>query len=499
MEITKALFTIVGETNDMALRSYGTHIDNAHVQGAYMDATMGGNNTSILAMSKVAHEILRPQTEINGFAAIANGFAMKRMRFFIEVLHDTGTRQVLSGYTDHIGLTTTAAVDPNMRLYFNQSLMLAAHQATTPNGQQYVRTTVSDASHYLKPVELNNHQLMGLTSQQQQITMRPSDVVETFALVDACREHSAAMGGMEEFSVPNSRAVFDGDIRKSKIKNGHSAYYLSSVMGAMSNAMSFVDGNDPFESVSSTAAADIADTSVAGDRFMIGMGHLGVNLSAGGSCTWGELATVCPEINFISNFNDLSARLTSMHVANTRGVAEHWSGSSFETTIATTVSTALPSIMVDFMLTTLDVTISTCSVGTNNDTVGIPTAGSSTAGIHVQISGANSFAGLNVQQLQELAPRIEQQIASSVALEISQGGQVAVMVHASIDMMGESNIQVGYQGGPLIMYNNPSYCSSLSSPVLTNSQQNMLDVTKDLNYISGMKSAIVQPDNNYYR
>lgn len=503
MRVNRLIFAITGTQNDVLMRPFNAHM-SSDISGAFIDATLGGSNTSVHALSKVAHDILRPQTESAGSVAIANTFSERRMQFLMEVDHGGGNRQVISGYTDHVGITPTGSIDPRMRMFINQSMSLRDATVQTPGYAPRIQSQIKDASHYLAPTAPSESTLLHGVGAQTTVTMRPSDIVESFDMIDEVNSYMSSYGestiDTENLLVANGDSTFNTGLRKSSLKNGHSAHYLSNVVSAMNQASELTDPASDWESVNSNAASYLADATISSDRFINNTVQSGLTLSQGGSCTWQELIMACPEAAHVSNISDLSARMMALPVHDNRGTAEHWNGTTQETSIATIISNSLPGIMIDNALTTLDVTITTCINGTQNGAVldqpgFVPQA---QLGINVTISNANSITGASIEQLRDVVPLIEQRIAGTIAMEISHNGEIPVMAHAQINLFGENTIGVAYNYGPVIQYVNPQYCSAAYSPVMATSHNNATNIAKNLSELCNLNSvALVAPEAIY--
>lgn len=174
MIIEKLIMVQTGTYNDIVRRPFNTNVDNETLT-QFQEATLGGSNVSVGAISGVAGAILRPSAQPEGYVYIDNGWEEPRLRFIMEVSH--GVRmgckqsQILTGYTDYVGVTPNGNVDPNMRLYFNNSINLREVGIDAPTGRQS-QTRVTDSSHILMQPYSANDAWHGNTP----LTMRPQDL-----------------------------------------------------------------------------------------------------------------------------------------------------------------------------------------------------------------------------------------------------------------------------------------------------------------------------------
>lgn len=152
MNITKLILVETGTYNDMALRPFHTQF-NQQSQLQLTEATRGGRNLSSSNLAGIAGQIIQPSAMALGTVSIDNGWNTRRFRFFMRVEHENRFGdtivQFLTGYTDHCDTTLQSRfVDPNMRLYFNNSITMREVVEMTNFGR-VKRLTMADASQIL--------------------------------------------------------------------------------------------------------------------------------------------------------------------------------------------------------------------------------------------------------------------------------------------------------------------------------------------------------------
>jgi len=125
--VTKLMFIETGEYHQQAARPYNTYINDTNNVNLLKTATQDGNNISANSVAGIASNIIMPSTEAGRDINIAQGWGERRYRFFMEVEMMVGamaTRKIIIGYTDHVGVGMGGSLDPNMRMYINNVIVL---------------------------------------------------------------------------------------------------------------------------------------------------------------------------------------------------------------------------------------------------------------------------------------------------------------------------------------------------------------------------------------
>lgn len=463
MRITRMIFTETGTYNDAVNRPYKTDL-NPGLLGQLQEVTYGGERFSPQALAGVAGQVLRPSTEAVGAVSIVNGWDTRRLRFMMEVelLSFSGIRNVqfITGYTDYVGVSLQSnAIDPNMRLFLNQSILTRSSMITTPVGLQN-QLVVSDADHLLTGQFSPGVRSMASATH----LMRPQDVFD-FA--------SSNVFGMREKAaeVFDLRSTFagSGGIKASRRSNGSAPVYLSKVMESNMIAVSNAGEDHDLSKVWNDASTTVRESSMKANQFIAALERQ-TSFGEQVSVTYGELCRMQPGLDEIAvvSLNRGLAR-NDLHF---RGSSEHWGGTTNETICATILSNSVPALMSDLMLTNV-------AFMATNQTIG-------NVGMHVQILGANGFA-----QNLDLTPYLHvfaTRLKAEVLTDLTMNNMMDISMTCQFDLLGESVVEISIQGAPPIRYTTPSFADALLAPVISNNHQslNMLanDITNILDNLS---------------
>ena len=452
MQILRLIFVRTGTYNDMTLRPYQSTVSPQNIM-ALQEATDGGRNMQATALAGVAGSILRPVAQSQGLVTVPNGWETPRLRFILEIQHQDfagGQRlQYLTGYTDHIGLSHAGSLDPQLRLYINNSISTNTISYATPTGR-VSQQQITDASQVLQGSYTPSFSNVAQTAH----LMRPMDMFKSISA-------QSVMG-----DVTDLRSTFAGEnLKMSRRTNSAPIYYLSRVMQAHQAVVSDSDSDAEYGAMMNRAAGMVKETLVASDPFFA-QAKRQTSLSEGTSLTFGELCDMYPEARHPSITMVLNGSEVSNVANHQRGSTAYWNGNDNETVFATILSHSVPAIMMDTML---------MKVGflATNQTIG--------GHFEIKIGGANSFArGLNLDPyVHSFVTRLQTEILA----DLVQNARIPVRIQAEFDLLGETKLTIGVGSNPLTTFTTPSFCDALFAPVLTNNSVTLSTLTHDVGSI----------------
>lgn len=457
MRITKLLFVETGTYNDMGLRPYRTNLDARDVS-VYQELSDNGQNFSAEALSGVASRILRPDATVRGPALIDNGWGERRLRFLLEIeeeaFHGSKMILVITGYTNYTGVSHGGAIDPDMRLFFNNSLSIRENLIMTPVGRQSA-LAVADASHVIPRFNINNHQAAGNINDFCTHVLRPEDVVKTMLTAS-----------LRDPDLIDTRTLPISGPRKSRRNNGNPSMYLSRTMKALDSASKTNTEFEGYDEVNERAASLLKEQPIFNDKFLGDLLHK-TEYNYDNFITWGTLCAIYPEADHVSTVflkgevqrNAMSNR----DILAERGMTEHWAGSNIETVAATMLSQSIPAIMMELMITRV------VFAATNETLDGM---------FAVELRDASSFSK-NIDMSQYMQSFIDR-LRAEVLNDVSHCNQLTVRLSMSVDVMGDTFISIAMNGGPSVDYTMPSFCDVLFAPVVGSNAENLNIIAHDI-------------------
>jgi len=449
LKVAKFLIVQSNTYNDQMARPFTTNVDQMMVN-QFKEASHGGNYTAG-ALAGVAGAIIRPQAESSTNIAIPNGWDQRRFRFNMEVelmsQFGASIRQVLTGYTDYPGATNDGqGMDPNMRVYFNNSITLQSSVQMSQFGN--VETMrVADASHVLFP----NAGRRFSGSEVNMQSMRPEDVmaaISTQALADPnVVDFRTSMG--------------TSDIKKSRRGNALPAEYMAKTITAIDQAHRLSESVSDHVSVYENARNDVRESLVSQDVFLAVLNQH-TQYRYNGFVTYGELCTLFPEIESVRTML-MPGKTQQAAMVPGRGGSEFWHVPTNETVIATILSHSIPAIMMDCMLTKI------VFLATNQTLNGQP---------DVQIRDAGSFTtGVDMGPYLE---RFQRRLVTEVLSDITRNNMFGINIAMTCNILGDTMVQVALNGGHAVDYVTPSFCDSLTAPIITSDPLGLTTIAHDV-------------------
>jgi hypothetical protein len=469
--ITKLLLTEVGTFNDMYVRPYQSQMTRQSID-AFQEATEYGKVINASVLAGVAGDMLRPVAQHQGMTTIANGWDGRRFRFLMEVTQGSQfagsgqLRQIIGGYTNHLGATHSGAIDPEMQFFFNSVMVVRDTLTPGPNGNYYT-TSVSDVSHVIT----GDYEPMGFGGAGSvKRLMRPQDVFKT-------------MQGrlLKDAKVFDTRTTMAGGAVKSRRNNSLAPTYLSRVMNAWKSTYA---GEEVSDTTSNTmgqllanAAGQVREQMSSQDHFL-GMLQRQTNFSSQQCATYKELVALSPNLDNVTFVSfDQGHSLIPNHQ---RGQTEHWHGSGMETVAATIVMQAVPAIMIDLLLTKLSIMVT-------NQTIG--------GDYSVQVMDAKTFVeGLD---LTPYISRFINRLQVEVLRDLTRNNQIEIAFQLNIDIMGQSDISIGVNGQPMVPFAMPSFCDGMFVPVITNDAMTLNALASDIDTLCDNVNVDYSPNSNY--
>ena len=454
MHITRLLLVRSGTYNDMALRPYTTHVDGSTIN-LFREATQGGTFFEDTALSPVAGSILRPSTMPVGSVSIANGWAVPRFRFIMEIHHTVPgglgkNVQYVSGYTDHAEVTYQGTLDPNMRFFINTSIMTREVEEMTPFGRR-TRRTMADASHIL-----NGSFNPSTTSHTQAArTMRPEDV---FGEVGA-----SVLGDVGD--VFDLRSSFAGGAKKSRVSNSATPTYLSRVMNSYNMALQEGGYDDDIPSLMRKARNDSQEGLIANDLFLNNL-QRNTSFSEGTSVSYSELCLLSPDLDNITIVANKEAVVQTNNFApSTRGSAAYWEGVDNNTIFATIIAQSFPAIMMDSMITE-------AAIGFTNKTMD--------GQFHLEFLAEPLSFIADRDLTAQLAGPMLRHFETKILRDLTQSNMISIEGSVYCAVTGETKIRIAAADEALTDYVAPAFCDALSAPVITNNAENLRNLASDL-------------------
>jgi hypothetical protein len=463
MRITKLLFIDTGTYNDMVARPYRSNITAQSVK-TFEELTSGGMNVNAAALSGFAGSVIKPATTPVGNISIPNGWDVRRMRFMMEIEvnagNGSGLKQILTGYTDYDGVSNGGHVDPNMKLYINNSMTFRTVTEVGPMGT-YTRCMLNDTSQILiPPTGFHN-----LGNPNVAVSMRPEDVMM-----------SMMVNSLGDNDVNDLRQTFLGGLKKSARGNSVAPAYMSRMIQGLHAAQ---NETDPFtgevKDMYAKARDNVRDPILSYDQTLSRF-TMETAYQDNASVSYAELCRLFPETDHIAQITRLSR--PEQQASMSRGSTEYWHVSTPEAVMATTLASAIPAIMMELMLTKITVMAS-------NDTLD--------GQFHVRVEDVASFTeGVD---LGPFVMRFIDRLKLEVLRDLCSNNSITFNIAMKANVIGDSLIKISFNCGPTVDFMMPSFCDALCTPVITAHQTDLRTIAHDIEALYGAGATMQAPTN----
>lgn len=441
-----------------------------------------GTDFSASRLTPVAAVSILPSSQPECQVEIPNGWNTERCMFSLKIVHaqnhDGTIRfvQYLTGYTDYCGMQRASngiigvgnvMIDPNMRMFFNSSLLFQETRYANGYGQMTVQIRPLEASQLLvgRP---------GGVYDQMTFTCRPEDVYSAISgqeLMAAARNSGS--------SVASQRSLYDGRVtfqpgqpyKKSTKSNLIPSQYLSRLFTDVNSVtqQAVLEANVSNEAVASKLSSTLNEGYICNDM-TLQMLMERTGLAENGTVTYAELSQLFPNLDRVM----FRAGMENGQVQGTLGAAgsEYFHGGGYEVIIADMLNNICGALLMDSRLQSIQI------VGSNTTvTPGIPNGA-----FDVNVTFATSFIdGMSVQQGCEL---FKSRLVNEFLNGYTGHNYVPIAFSVRMSLLGESVINVSYDNGMTIQFVYPVFADSLYSPLLTNNQATLQSLANETRAIT---------------
>lgn len=472
VKVAKLLLQETGTYNPLYSRPYEVYISaesmNAICQRVEQSA---GSAVTGSLLAGVSSNIVAPSATPGAEVTIPYGWAERRIRFLMEVhiTPPTGTPYLyyVQGYTNYLGVTPNGTIDPAMEFFINSFIRVSRCNQITPYGVQ-VKDIITEAAHIV------NGSIVHTLTGADVYGMRPHDLFTGVHSEYLQNAYSYMQGGT---GLQDTRITLNANPVRSTRSNGLPSAYLAGIIDNYQTGAQLSSFGQGTGDIISRCRDLTYEAGVDENPFIRAIS------SARGVCnsvtfTMNDLCKIDPAAASVTDYLTLGA--TSAVEMHQVGQTSNWNGSDRQTLAATTLSNAVPAIMMDLMIKSI------MFRSTNSDSTGAMTT---------ILYGADSFTAADNTQNYELFKR---RLEREILYDITGGNQEIYQLDMSSNLFGETRITISFGGSAAYTYTTPSFCDSLLSPVVTTNRDNYFGVVhnvsslmSELDGISGQSATTI--------
>lgn len=471
MFITKCVFYESNRYQQQYNRPYQTRVTKDDID-ELASATDYGTVFTSTALGRASASVMQPSSEAQNKLSIENGWETQRLCFMIEIEHENfGSNrhvQILTGYTNHLGYTSSGAIDPNMRLYINNTISIRSTPAIDRDGRPYTNVSVTDSSQVLsgswaEPTSVANSTAIN--------TMRPTDIMSTISLENVIGARANASSNI----VRDFRTGMVNEPRLSRRSNNNGSSYLSRTLEAHRSATLAADQLEKsYGSVISSTRAALREVDLKSN---VGLGIL--NETTGFSedqwVSWRELLQFNPRLED-DQYTTIARRESMIDQTTHRFDVDGLStadtiGISNENIGAQLTYNTVPALMSDSIITKF------VFMATNDVTPDSPFP------YQVNIDDMRSFS--NVLDMRRQAEIMKFRIGQELMPALTQHNRRLVTVWGYIDLVTDAYIDISMDGGYEHKYCFPAFSDAMAAPIITTDRNSLVRMANDIENIVG--------------
>lgn len=468
ISFARLLLQETGTYNTMFNRPYVTNpgVDTVNnIVNRISEYGDGRVNGSILA--GIATDWVKPSASVEGVIDIPNGWNERRIRFILEahVQYQTGAYMIyyFQGYTNYPGVSMNGNVAPDMEFIINSVIGVSRSERMTPMGIQTV-DVVTETS------QIMADQGWSLASQHDaRYTMRPQDIFVGMQHLYLNSDYNV--------SSPNdlfdARAVLRRDPIQSSRSNNMPTNYIAKVIDNFSTANTMSFGGQSSKDVISTARQQVMEMPASENVVLRALSdRRGMGIT--NRFTFNDLSNVDNNLPNVTNFITLGG--TQQAQIHHAGQTAFWEGSDLTTQAATILSQSVPALMMELMISRI------VFRSTNQDF---------SAQMNTAIIDAKSLTNADMTRNFEI---FKMRLETELLRDISMNGMIQFMLEMTVDVCGETWINISLDSKAPIQFVTPSFCDNLYSPVITTNRENFINLANDFdgllnNVIDGVNRA----------
>ena len=462
--VSKLMFIETGEYHQQAARPYNTDLTDTRNISLLKNATQDGNNISANSVAGVASTIIKPSSEAGRDINITQGWGERRYRFFMEVemmVAGVATRKIIIGYTDHVGVSMGGTLDPNMRMYINNVIVLRLM------GQN--QWQIFESNH----IVVNDLQVHGGGYQNQSVVMRPEDVFNTL--------QATSFYTQDDLDVVDYRANIAKGARKSARSNTNHNQFLAKSMKALHTSQNNADhlAGGTMADIYQEATTKVRESSIHDDNLLRDW-DTQANYFEDGFITYGMLCDLSPSTMYNTQHFELKPALkqATQHTANT----EHFKGSDVTAIMSSILSNTVPPLAMECLLTRVKFTATNATIN------GQP---------HVAMTDVPRGFVDDVP-LDQYARLFIDRLINIVMPDVTNNWNFIVQIEMDVDILGETRIEISVNGEPPVPYVIPSFADGLTAPIIGSNNTDLSNLAVDINSITSSIGMVTESESNIH-
>ena len=468
--VNKLFLQETGTYNAMYNRPYEVNTQGGVLEHAIQRMERAHGDLTGNGLAGIGSMLLRPTVAIQHGVSdiyIPNGWNERRLRFVleVEVASRTGSTSIFyfQGFSEYVGVSMQGSIDPRMKFYINSFIRVGRYQVATPTGMAY-KDVVQESAQVL------NGQLLYQNNMEVH-RLRPCDV---FAGIQSSHLASATYG-----DVIDTRTITSGGTLNfgSQRSNNLPTNYLATFMTGYKDATQLANFGTSSQGILSRAQSGAMASEATPEENAVLRALASIQgITQTVEFSMADLTSLDPETPQRTVYNPVSTVAQGM--LHSTGQSEYWTNSGPETQFASQLANAIPALMMESFISELSFT------ATNMMGMG--------QSICIE-SHARALTGADMTTHIALLMR---RIQNEVLYDLSYANQDMYDLKMSVDVFGETRIEVSLYGKSPVLFAVPSFGDGLLAPIYTRGEMQYQQLTNDMEIVTNYIKEAIVPSNS---
>lgn len=457
MNVKRLLLREVLEQHDQTIRPFASTY-SVEERNKFDEVTQGGALIDASSLSGIASAILRPNARNAATAIVDNGWSTRRFYFWMEMdiqrSKNSVNTEIISGYTDYLGASTqSASIDPQLRFYVNNHLIVNQVLAVSGTGNGWV------------PMASANNQVIVPSVLSGASTQRPTDLFTTPLVESSVTELLTRHG-----AIARPTLVHGEQVKLSRRDNLDPASYLSNVL--QSQRQSRITAGFMGEAEDITVLAGAATRTVeheAGSSPILRNLMQESSFMANGFFTYGELLAMDSTKTLDSRVQVVFNRAETQWDTFANNNTQNWAGGDNTTLIANKLSMQFTKLALDNMCTGFEFS-----------------ATNATPGGMIAVAMTNMHLFSPDMHPTHWLDRVTAGIEGMLRAECVMMPHSTISLRASVNPFGTTRMYISVDNEPEVPFMFATFSDSMVSAIVNPSMDAVMRLSADIRDISTM-------------
>lgn len=472
--VRKMMVQQTGTYDQQVRRSYQLNWDN-RIQNQLLDAAATSQRLNPTHMTTGYSQLVELSATPEASIDIINGWNTPRLRFWLElVLTDQMNHNYLitiQGYTEYADTSMGGLVDPNM-LFMIDKVTQCRLSTYGGDAGSVERAQVSYAGQLVS--DTTYAQRGGLSSQVKNYSLSPEQLFTNMQNKDLRQAAQFSEDPMSSFLVDTSTITTGSGAIPMNSRHGVGSQYAADILNTYMDTKTAYYGdadasyqgnfNDEFYTTCARKFNQDYTAAVMKDDFLNFVANRrNSSMSLLGGCVIQNTFTLQDLREYDRDFINPTLVPANSGLYS-QGMGQDLGGGDIDTQFTSTVISSVTSLMTAMGIHALSFTATNMAANSRDISLFI-----------VEVLGLNNRIDMS-NEIRLLHYRILNEVLNP----LSCGGNIGFDLEFKADTGGDTWVELQIEGGIRTLYVAPTFCASLTTPLVTSARTTLDDITSDL-------------------